>query len=825
MKIHLTGIPLMMAFIILFCDVSIAQNSKNATDRQWRTVSGHIADQDSGEPLIGAALKSEADGKGTVSNNYGYFSLKLPKGKVELVCSYVGYENVGLTLDVRRDTVLNFNLKAGSVLKEASVTAQRSSLISKGIGAIDISVDEIRSTPTLLGEADILKTLQLLPGVQSGTNGFTGLFVRGGGPDENLLMLDGTALYNANHMLGIFSVFMPESVKKVTLHKGAFPARYGGRISSVVDVRTNDGNLEKHQGTVSVNLLSSKVHFEGPMAKGKASYSVSGRLMNTIFAAPLIKALADSDENYNYWFYDANGKLTWNLSDADRLYLNIYNGLDKLTYNSHSSVSGFNAEIDGRDVTANSSSDDNTGIRWGNTLVSGRWNHIFGSGLFSNTTVAYNRYKMATSISNNENLIYHLRTYPDPKDSVTNSLTQTDYDSGIRDLSLNTDFEYTPSTSHQIRFGAEYIFHTYHPENLIMKHTMVEGGLTTLDTTFRDSRESAIIGHDFSVYAEDEYSVTDRLTINPGLRVNLFYVQGKGYLSAQPRLMARYGFNGGVAVKAGYSRMSQNVHLLSSSQLSLPTDLWVPVTKKIKPVISDQYCLGVSYDGLKKWEMSLEVYYKTLKNVIGYTDGSSLLGGSASWQEKVVMGQGRSMGAEMFIRKYAGKTTGWLSYTLGKTERRFPDGSVSGKDWFPYKYDRRHNLALVLNHKFGKKIDLNGTWTFATGGTLSIPERTTVILTPDSRELNVTSLNTHRGNYRLPSSHCLSVGVNFRHQGKHGESVWNVTVYNAYNRKNPDFVILDSESEYYGNSYSEKVQLKKITALPVIPSIGYTFNF
>lgn len=793
------------------------------------TVSGYILDSKSGEPLIGAGVRSEVDGRGAVSNNYGFYSLRIPQGSVRLECSYVGYETQKLSFKAVKDTVLNIRLRPGNILSEASITARKEyDFISRGLSAIDIPIEQIRQTPTVLGEADILKTLQLLPGVQAGTNGFAGLYVRGGGPDENLLMLDGTALYNAEHMLGVFSIFMPDAVKKVTLYKGAFPARFGGRVSSVVDVRTDDGNLEEHKGSVSVSVLSSKVHLEGPIVKGKGSYSFSGRLMHSLFAQPFIKSY-EADDKYNYWFYDLNGKVTYRLGDYDRLYLNVYNGLDKMYYDGQTKgkdpltdeepeyADGYRG-VDYVDKTK-------TRIQWGNTLVSGRWNHVFNNRLFANTTVAYNHYRMVTGIREGSEANYLRAGGFAAKDSLDVSSVRMNYNSGIWDLSANVDFDFIPSSSHLIRFGGEYVFHTFRPENLAMNRRVTGNGNVLQDTCYRQTSSDIIRGHDFSLYAEDEYSVTERLSFNPGLRLNVFSVNGKTYLSIQPRVSARYGFRNGLALKAGYSRMSQNVHLLTSSQISLPMDLWVPVTDKVKPVVSDQYCVGLSYDGLKGWEMSLEGYYKSLKNVLGYTDGSSLLGNTGNWQDRVVMGDGRSMGMELFIRKMSGKTTGWISYTLAKTDRRFPDGSVGGADWYPYKYDRRHSAALVLNQKIGKKIDINGTWTFSSGGVLSIPERQTVVLDPDSGKLHRADLFARRGNYRLPSSHCLSIGMNYRKKKRRGESVWNITVYNVYNQKNPDLVFNDVK---YADTYYQSqgcVRIKSITMMPIIPSLGYTYNF
>ena len=439
-------------------------------------VSGYVLDSKSGEPLIGAGVRSEVDGRGAVSNNYGFYSLRIQQGTVRLECSYVGYETQKLLFKATKDTVLNIRLKPSNVLSEASITARKEyDVISRRLSAIDVPIEQIRQMPSVLGEADIMKTLQLLPGVQAGTNGFAGLYVRGGGPDENLLMLDGTALYNAEHMLGVFSIFMPDAVKKVTLYKGAFPARFGGRVSSVMDVRTNDGNIEEHKGSVSVSVLSSKVHLEGPIVKGKGSYSFSGRLMHSLFAQPLIKSY-DADDKYNYWFYDLNGKVTYRLGDDDRLYLNVYNGLDKMYYDGQAKGKDSLADDEPEYADGYRSVDyvdkTKTRIRWGNTLVSGRWNHVFNNRLFANTTVAYNHYRMMTDIKEGSEATFLRDGGFAAKDSLDVSSVRMNYNSGIWDLSANVDIDFIPSPSHLIRFGGEYIFHTFRPENLAMNRSV-----------------------------------------------------------------------------------------------------------------------------------------------------------------------------------------------------------------------------------------------------------------------------------------------------------------------------------------------------------------
>ena len=765
------------------------------------TISGYVRDSVTSESLIGVGISTGT--AGSVTNNFGFYSLSLQQGTATIEYGYVGYETNTISIKLLRDTTINVLLQPNNELTGATITARKDAgLHSTYMGSIEIPISQIKSTPSVLGEADILKTVQLLPGVQAGTNGFTGLYVRGGGPEENLLMLDGVSLYNADHLLGLFSVFMPEAIKKVTLYKSSFPARYGGRISSVLDIRTNDGNPEETHGTFGINLLSSKIHVDGPLWKGKTSYSVSARMMHTIFAQPIIARL-DNDEKYNYWFYDLNAKLTHRIGDNDRIYVNAYHGRDNLLY-------------DGTDEHSTS----NTNIHWGNTLASLRWNHVWNRKVFSNTTAAYNHYNMLThSISDKEE-----RSFEQPV--ITTEHTDLDYRSGIHDFDLMMDFDFTPSSHHSIRFGSGFTYHIFKPESLGASTKVDENGIIIKDTSYTQSGSSRLKGVEFSAYIEDNIIINRHLSVNPGLHLNVFNAQNQTYGSLQPRLSARYGFDNGLSIKTGYSRMSQNIHLLSSTQFTLPMDLWVPVTDQIKPVVSDQYSIGAYYDGLKGWEFSMEGYFKIMENVLEYKDGVVMLGNTSDWQDKVIMGKGRAYGVELFIQKIKGKTTGWLSYTLAKSERRFPGGEISGGAWFPYKYDRRHQLHLVLNHRFSSRIDLSGTWSFSTGGVLTLPVRETVVLSPDGKQIHQTDLLTTRGNYRLPANHRLNIGINFRKQKKHGERVWTLSVYNLYNAKSPDFVTISNDYHYIGSRiYSQDITLKMTTILPVLPSIGYTYNF
>lgn len=780
------------------------------------TISGLILDAASGETLIGAGVTSGKDG--AVTNNFGFYSLSIPgkDDKVSVTYSYVGYTTKTISIRVQKDTTINVRLSPGASLEEAIVTAQRESgVAATKMSAIEVPVAAIKSAPALFGEADVLKTIQLLPGVQGGTEGFSGLYVRGGGPDENLLLLDGIPIYNAEHMLGIFSVFQPEAVKKVTLYKGSFPARYGGRISSIIDVRTNDGNLYETHGSFGVSMLSDKLHLEGPIWKGKTSYSVSARGMHTLLLTPIIK-LTGFDGNY--FFYDLDAKLTHRFSDRDRLYFNVYNGLDDFYYRNQDSY--------GSGKTGGTIEDDqHLGLRWGNTVAALRWNHVLTPKLFANATVAYNRYHMRI-----ESDLVSQET--DLDGSIGNNRYQFDYRSGMRDWVAKVDFDYTPSPSQKVKFGADYTYHTFIPETFTTYAHEVMGGVVQIDTTISMKSNAEQVGHEASLYVEDDIRIGSRLTLNPGFHASLFGTQGKTYWSLEPRMSAKVAMSEDWSAKVSYSRMSQYVHLLSSSQISLPVDLWVPITKDIRPETSDQYSLGLYFNGIPGWEFSLEGYYKNMRNVLEYKEGVAFMFDSSGWENKVEVGTGRAMGIELFIEKTMGKTTGWLGYTLAQSDRLFP--TINHGERFPYRYDRRHNVNLLVNHKFNEKFDISATWNFASGGTTTLPERRIVMMSPFNPP-RYADLVTSRNNYRLPASHTLNLGFNFHRKHNRGEGIWSLSVYNVYNHMNPNLVLKENDQHFIGSSNLDgsgtqwqevnTVRLKKITFLPLFPSIGYTRTF
>ena len=777
-------------------------------------ISGHITDAETGETLIGAGVLSGQTG--AVTNEFGFYSLPLPAGHHHLQVAYIGSEQVTLDLDLQRDTVINFALRSKAELDAARIVARKDAgLQSAYLGSIEVPLVQIQNTPVLFGEADPVKTLQLLPGVQGGQEGFSGLHVRGGGPEENLILLDGVSVYNMDHILGLFSIFQPEAVKNVSLYKGSFPARYGGRISSIVDIRTNDGNMKETHGSLTVGVLNDRFHLEGPIVKDKLSYSLSARGLHTIIVEPIMRLLL-KDEYYNYYFYDLNGKLTWRATDKDRFYLSVYHGADNGSFIQRDDKKALLVYDDDTEEEDTVETEFSSHLNWGSTVGALRWNHIFNGKLFSNTTVSFNRYRMLMESS----------------EKNTHTLTSTvnyfkaAYKSGIQDYSIRSDFDWTPSPSHLVKFGAEYTWHDFLPQTAMVTEDDPKQKPLTL-------HGDNYAGHDMSLYAEDNITLGSHFTLNPGLRFSWFNTQGQNYLSLQPRFAARLNLDNGLAFKGGYSRMAQYVHLLCSTVISLPLDLWVPITKDIKPVTADHYSLGVYYDGLPGWEFSVEGYWKEMYNLMEYKEGIQFAYSYTGWEPLVEMGRGRALGLEFFIQKTAGKTTGWISYALSRSIRWFPEGTINEGNPFPYKYDRPHAFNVTLNHKFSKKVDVSLSWVFTSGSTMTLPLRSTAIILPPSPG----SVNTYikefyyvksRNNYRLPPSHRLNLGINLRHRTRRGnEAVWNLSVYNAYNAMNPNFIfygdVMDAEDVEIHDP--EAMPLAKITILPIVPAFSYTYNF
>ena len=803
----------------LFCSL--------AATAQKYTVSGYITDGKSAETIIGSTVYDTQSGHGTASNNFGFYSLTLTAGQHQLTFSYVGYNRQTISLNLRRDTVINISLSSDIELEEVVVTAKsrESGIESTKMGSIDIPVKMIEHTPSLLGETDVLRTIQLTPGVQQGVGGASTLYVRGGNGDENLILLDGATVYKIDHLFGFFSVFTPEAVKKVTFYKSSFPARYNGRTSSVIDVRTKDGDMNNYHASVSVGLLTSRFNVEGPIVEGKTSFNISGR---TTYAGALAQPFLDDDFKVNYWFYDINLKLNHKFSDADRLYLSLYNGLDKFKDKVHDvyESSGYkNIDDYGAD------------LRWRNFIPSLRWNHVFSSRLFANTTVNFNHYKMRMASHDD---ITEIRT----GSSVNrlNEKSSSDYRSEIKDFGAIIDFDWLPTPSHTVKFGANYIRHNFEPETTTASYKEKEDNVTHADTT-ATNKGSAAFANEVSVYIDDDWKILDNLDLNIGLAHTIFNLKNRTYHNLQPRLSLKYDPLDFLTVKASYSRMTQCVHLLTSSPLAMPTDLWVPITEELEPEVANQYSLGVYYTKIPGWEFSIEGYYKLSDNVLEYKDGMSFAGFSGSWEKLVAAGQSESKGLEFMAQKTEGVVTGMVAYTLSKTDRKFSRSSgVNDGERFPFTYDRRHLLNVVVNWQLNDHIFADFSWEFQSGACATLTDTYQQYIEPDNQFVysgyngdpnyrgynqwaDKTAYVPGRNNYRLPCSHTLCAGINFHKQKKHCERIFNISVYNLYNHMNPTMVYATEADEYGNYGGPRRYRIKKLTILPIIPSFTLTYKF
>ncbi len=774
------------------------------------TIRGTVRAASSGETLISATIYDMLSGKGALTNAEGRYSLTLPKGKVVLRVSYVGYKTVFDTIELDGNKEINYKMATSTELKTVTVRADRvSSHRSSQMSAIDIPVEQIKSVPVLFGETDVLKALQLLPGVQSGTEGMSGMYVRGGGPDQNLFLLDGVPLYNVNHLGGFFSAFNADAIKNITLYKGSFPARFGGRLSSVLDITSNDGNENKLHGNVSVGVIAAKVNLEGPIWKDKTTFNVSfRRTYFDLLAQPAIMAIGAMEDgrlNAGYYFYDLNAKVTHRFSSRSRLIGSWYSGDDKIYARMRYDYS----------YGSDRSSEEKMKMdyNWGNLVGSLRWNYELNPKLFMNVTGAYTRYRNDISIGLEEYDYYYT--------DVDYYKAEMYYKSGIRDITGRVDFDYQPSPDHTVKFGGSLLHHIFQPD--VTGNKMEEGdnsGGTVYDTVLGESRVHA---NELSAYIEDDWSITESLKVNGGVNLTGFAVQGKFYPSLQPRLSGRLMISDDLSVKAGYSYMTQYMHQLSNSSISLPTDLWVPVTKRIVPMHAHQVAAGVFYNLKGLVDLSMELYYKKMHNMIEYRDGASFFAASAGWEDKVFMGDGWSYGIELLAQRTIGSFTGWVGYTWSKTMRQFDrEGQeINNGEPFPAKYDRRHDISIMLSYKPNDNFDCSAVWVFSSGNTGTLPMQEYV----DPTTGQTVSYIESRNNFRMPAYHRMDIGVNFHKEKKHGVRTWSLSVYNLYNRKNPFMVYEKNNLHSVVNGVHYNSSLVQLSLFPIIPSVSYSFKF
>jgi len=774
---------------------------------QAYTISGYIEDDDTGEKLIAANVFDEVSLDGTISNTFGFYSITLPAGQINLKFSYIGYQDQSSYFVLQRDTVMNISLSQSVELETITITAEESKSIAEEtqMSVAEIPIAQIKNVPALLGEVDVLKALQLLPGVQSGGEGQSGLYVRGGSPDQNLILLDGTPVYNASHLFGFFSVFNADAIKDVKLIKGGFPARYGGRLSSVLEINMKEGSNKGFHGSGAIGLVSSKLTLEGPIMSEKTSFIVSGRRTYIdILARPFIKrGFEDEGQegNTGYYFYDINAKINHVFSSKDRVYLSMYTGDDRFYFNSR--------EQD--DAITNDYTENNLG--WGNLTSALRWNHVWSPKLFSNTTATLSKYELDTFVSFGEEDVA----------SQAYQEISLDYVSGINDVSVKIDFDYLPNPNHFIRFGASVILHEFKPGTFGLRD-FNSGSTNNFEL---EVGQDDIRANEYAMYIEDDWKISDKFKTNVGLHASAFHVDGKLYNSLQPRISSRYLINDELSVKASFATMRQYIHLLSLEGIGLPTDLWLPTTEKVAPQNSYQFAAGIAKNFGKKYEFSVEGYYKKMENLISYKDGSGLFE-FTDWQDRITQGDGDSYGAEFFLQKKQGRFSGWLGYTLSWTNRQFDD--LNFGEEFPYRYDRRHDLSVVGQYKWKDGIQLSAAWVFGTGNAVTLANSQVVGYFGDTQNQTGTfgdfdsfleNFYAEKNNFRMGSYHRLDVGINFIKKKKNYSRTWSIGAYNTYARKNPFFLYQDT----FYDGVEDQYRLRRVSLFPMIPYVTYSFEF
>ena len=768
------------------------------SDNHRVTLNGYVRDSLSGELIIGATITINGQGKGVTSNQYGFYSITLDSGTYNISISHVSYAQKTIEFNFDADKTFNFDLLPRSALNtEVIVYANRrrdANVKNAEMGKIDLSIERIKNIPAFMGEVDILKAIQLLPGVRNAGEGNAGFYVRGGGPDQNLIMLDDAVVYNTGHLFGFFSIFNSDAIKNTSLIKGGMPAQYGGRLSSVLDVAMKDGNINKFQVEGGIGLIASRLSIQGPIKKDKASFIVSARRTYIdAIVKPFVKKTSDFYGS-GYYFYDLNAKVNYKFTEKDRLYLSGYFGRDVFDFNNVA-----------RSFRSN--------IPWGNSTASLRWNHVFNKRLFANTTAVYNNYKFKFAAAQNN--------------------FELSLASGIRDLNLKTDFDYYPLPQHKIKFGGLYTYHKFIPNILSGKQDSV---------IFEPNNETEKYASEFAVYVQDDWEISDKIKINYGIRYSTFTQIGpytkyardvdgnkldstvyksfdpvKTYGGFEPRITIRYALNDETSIKAAVNRNYQYIHLVSNAGSTLPTDLWVPSTYIVKPQISWQYTAGLFKNfAQNKYETSVEVYYKQMENQVEYSEGYTP--SLKDPEEEFVFGDGWSYGAEFFINKTRGRLNGWIGYTLSWTYRKFQQ--LNNGEKFPARYDRRHDMSIVVNYDPGKKWRFGAVFVYGTGAATTMPERFYIIegvLTQEFSKVN---------QYRLDPYHRLDLSATYTpvpKKNKKLQSSWVFSIYNVYCRYNPYFIYFDQTGSPYNGTL--KVEARQVSLFPVLPAVTWNFKF
>ncbi len=771
----------------LLCLITFGQNA---------TISGYVKDGTSGELLPGAVVYENGSTSGVVTNRYGFYSLTLPAGNHEIVASFIGYSKLVKTVELTGNVSMDFELiQEGETIEEVIVDASETNPIeTPSMSTISIPVGNIKEIPALLGEKDVLKTLQLLPGVQSGNEGQTGFYVRGGGPDQNLILLDEAPVYNASHLFGFFSLFNGDALKSVELVKGGFPAKYGGRLSSVLDMTAKEGNRDHLTGTANIGLISASGVIEGPLSKKeKSSFMVSGRRTYAdVIMRPLSKSSSGGNESAGYYFYDLIAKANYDVNENNRLFLSGYFGRDKFSFK-------FDDEI----------SKEKAKFGWGNATGTARWNHIFSPKVFANASLIFSHYDLGIQF----------------QDKYAGEEYKFKYGSGIEDIGFKYDVDFFPNNNHALKAGVQVTRHNFSPRVRVESDTQAD--INTKEKQEYKTTESAL-------YVQDEMQLGEKVRANLGVRLSHYNQEKDARIKLEPRASLAYILNDVTSVKASYAEMNQYIHLLSNTGAGLPTDLWVPATDDVKPQFSRQFAAGIVRDIYEKdIVLTLEGYYKTMDNIIAYKNGASFAdfeaiadgeqSSSNNWEKNVTSGKGDSYGIELLAEKRKGRLHGWAGYTWSKTTHKLPEIN-NGKPFSP-KYDRRHDASIVGMYDLAKNKRLSAVWVFGTGQAVTLPQGKYEALTHSFSRGYVTPGSVtdygERNGHRMENYHRLDLAYRFSKEKKRGTKSWEFGVYNAYSRANPFFYFLQDDTSGSDSYY----KLKNISLFKVIPSITWSFKF
>jgi TonB dependent receptor/CarboxypepD_reg-like domain/TonB-dependent Receptor Plug Domain len=762
------------------------------------TLSGYVKDSLSGETLIGATVTVAGKSKGISSNQYGFYSITLDEGAYTFIVSYIGYLPKITPINLKENLLHNFDLVHRASMQQEVIISSRkrdANVKNAQMGKFTLPIEQIKAIPAFMGEVDLLKTIQLLPGVRNAGEGSSGIYVRGGGPDQNLILLDDAPVYNSGHLFGFFSIFNSDAIKNTTLIKGGMPAQYGGRLSSVLDISMKEGNNQQFQAEGGIGLIASRLSIQGPIKKNKSSFIVSAR--RTYIDALTKPFIKKSSQFYGsgYYFYDLNTKINYRFSEKDIVYLSGYFGRDVFDFSN------------GRQSLK-------VNIPWGNATGTLRWNHVFNRKLFGNTTAVYNDYNFAFKALQNN--------------------FEVKLASGIKDISLKQDFDLYPYTGHKVKFGGIYTYHRFTP-------SVVSGRQDSV--VFKPDNAQTKYAHEAGLYIQDDWELSDKFKINAGIRYSTFqqigayriyrddangnhldsivYRKGapvKTYGGWEPRLTVRYALNDETSLKASVTHNLQYIHLVSNSGTTLPTDIWVPSTYKVKPQKSWLYAAGL-FKNFKEnmYETSVELYYKQMQNQIEYQEGYTP-NTLEDTENFFVFGKGWSYGSELFVNKTKGRLTGWIGYTLSWTWRKFDRLNFGEK--YPAKYDRRNDMSIVAVYELNKKWKLSGTFVYGSGNAATLPQRFYIaggVLTQEYSRIN---------EYRLPSYHrldfaaILSPKKNVKHKWK---SEWVFSVYNSYSRQNPYFIYFDQTGNPFNGTL--EIQAKQVSLFPIIPAVTWNFKF